>query len=85
MIKYKIDNVSKDADKYVVYVKLFDDQAPDIILANLSIPFETQETFEAALEAKTDKYLLSVMNIEAIKTLVESSIIKIESIITDKE
>jgi hypothetical protein len=80
MIKYKIDNVAKDSknDGHVVYVKLYDDKNPDVILAGVCVPFSTQEAFEAVLEAKTIKYLDSVSSRDAVRELAEQSIIKTE-------
>jgi hypothetical protein len=78
MLQYKIASVAADADKakHVVYVKIFDDKSPDIILSNLCIPFESQESFETELQKRTTKYIESVSAVDAVRVLAEQSIAK---------
>ena len=83
MIKSTVDKVCKGAieNSHVVYVKLYDDKNPNIILTKLCIPFESQSEFEKILEAKKSKYLLSVSDKDEIKALAEQSIINMEKVI----
>lgn len=84
MIKYLIDRVARDAQKageagQVVYVKLYDDKAPGVILATVCVAYKNKEQFEADLEAKTAKYLAGRKTAEDIRTQAEQSLAAVEN------
>lgn len=83
MLKYRLDTVSPDQNGSVVYVKLYDDAAPDVTLTSLCVPYEDAQQFEAALEAKTSKYLSSVAQKDALESLAVASFGTVETKINE--
>lgn len=83
MLKYRLDTVSPDQKGSVVYVKLYDDAAPDVILTSLCVPYDDAKQFEAALEARTSKYLSSVAQKDALESLAMASFGTVETKINE--
>ncbi len=84
MLKYRLDNVSPDSKAgSVVYVKVYDDSAPDVILTSLCVPYVSKEQFEGDLQAKTQKYLDSVAGREVVAGLAVASFAAVEGKINE--
>lgn len=84
MLKFKLDCLvenknGKSSDKvYTVYVLLYDDVAPDIILSKLCLNYRVQKDFEITLRTEIQKYKALTKNIDLVKVKVNESLRKIE-------
>jgi hypothetical protein len=84
MIKFKIDSIAeakKDGEPHTVYVQLYDDETPDVKLANICVAYEDDKQFQDALQAKAGKYLESVITQSLLREKVEAILPQAETAI----